>query len=281
MTRAKFFWISLFFIIVGNLTTAYFFQNEGPYAIFVLISLIILIIISIKRLQNIGISSWWALLIFIPIINLFFWFFLLFKPPMDARKKEIQKKISDHQNELDRLKNELGQYEQDSKSNFSMKGNGIPKHLNDTAEAISRMGEYNFKNITTKSIQGSAQVPQELKAIIQGAGMCLMLATWHKKNADFINDPYVIGYVYGFADKINQASNLKIGSVEAKSVVDSMYASIFDDWDLAFKQMIEYTELANPTFQSAVQDGGDDMGLVVRKKITVAEKLLNHMDSNY
>ncbi len=262
MTRAKFFWINLFFIIFTNLAAIYSFRDEGLHGVIVIISLIILFIISIKRLQNIGISSLWVILYLIPLVNFFFWFFLLFKSPKDARKKAIQNKISDHQKELDRLKDELGQYEQDSK-------------------VISRMGEDNLKNITTKSIQGSAQVPQELKAIIQGAGMCIMLATWHKKNADLINDPYVIGYVYGFADKINQASNLRVGSYEAKSVVDSMYASIFDNWDLAFKQMIKYTELADSTFQSAVQDGGDDMGLVVRKKITVAEKLLNHMDRNY
>ena len=149
------------------------------------------------------------------------------------------------------------------------------------------------KKIILESIPEIDNFTEEEKYYLYAGSMSLTLATWHIEDKSIlINDPYVIGYAYGYADRINQALRNTMGSSKSKTVVDTMYAGIFNDWNLAFINMLKYTDLQNKIFRDATQVGGKELALKARTNwgkyeenygdvSVVADKLLNYINEKY
>lgn len=82
--RTSYFLLSFAFLLLFG-TISVFMHHENPFPIVqkvlatlnVIIYAYIHIILSIKRCHDINLSGKWALLWLVPIVNIFFWFFLL------------------------------------------------------------------------------------------------------------------------------------------------------------------------------------------------------------
>ena len=88
--------IALLFIVVFLFAGVYLFDNPILLAVFLIIlflyfvlSIVIQIATTFKRSRSIGISLWWILLYFIPVVSFIYAIFLLLTPPGYFKPKEL------------------------------------------------------------------------------------------------------------------------------------------------------------------------------------------------